>query len=212
MKNRRYLAILMACVLAFGMLALAGCGGGNSSSASGSSSASEATGPTDEELITADVENIFARIFTPDTIKTLIASSAGDALTQMEQAGITIDYDAMAEAFKNVITVKVDSVQVNGDTAVANVTISYPDYNDPSANQVMESVMTEKLADVDASMLQNDPDAVSKLLNEAIIAGLTSSDIPVSTQTDAIEYVKNGDTWAMKDADELEETLKSYGL
>jgi hypothetical protein len=206
MKNK-FLAIIMACVLACGVFAIAGCGGNSSSGSSAAPS-----GPTDEELITADVDGIFGKIFTPDVIKELVAEGAGDSLGQMESLGITIDYDALAEAFKNVIKIKVDSVEVNGDTAVANVTITYPNYNDPAANEVMEKVMTEKLSGIDATKLQNDPDSVSAALNEAIVAGLTSTDIPTASEASTIDYVKSGDTWTMKDADKIEDLLKSYGV
>ena len=206
MKNK-FLAIIMACVLACGVFAIAGCGGNSSSGSSAAPS-----GPTDEELITADVDGIFGKIFTPDVIKELVAEGAGDSLGQMESLGITIDYDALAEAFKNVIKIKVDSVEVNGDTAVANVTITYPNYNDPAASEVMEKVMTEKLSGIDATKLQNDPDSVSAALNEAIVAGLTSTDIPTASEASTIDYVKSGDTWTMKDADKIEDLLKSYGV
>ena len=207
MKNR-FLAILMACVLACSVFAIAGCGGGSSSS--GSSAAP--SGPTDEELITADVEGIFGKIFTPEVIEAIISEGAGDTLGQLESLGVTFDYNALAEAFKTVMKVEVTGVTVNGNEATADITITYPDYNDAKGKEAMEAAMTKMLEDVDPATVKDDPDALSKLLNEAIVVGLTSPDIPTTSATDSIEYVKNGDTWEMKDADALQDALKEFGV
>lgn len=206
MKNRKYLAILMACVLAFGMMALVGCGGQQQS---GSAPAAP-SGPTDEELIAEDFSHVFDDIFTADGIKAIVESTTGDALASLESLGVTVDYDAFANAFKQVFVIEVTSVQVNGDTAVADVSITYPDYGSDAGQAAMNDAMNKAIEGVDLQAIAGDPDELSKVLNDAMIAGLTSSDIPTTTQSDKIDYEKVDGTWQMKDKDELTDALSQF--
>ena len=201
MKNK-FLVSLMACVLAFGMFALAGCGGSSSSQ----------SGPTDEELITADAEGIIAKILTPDNIESMLSKTSGGTIEQMESMGLKLDYEALAASFKDVIKLKVDSVTVNGDTATAAITTTYPDYTNEEASKIMEAEMTKVFGEADLASLATDTDKLSDLMNDAITTCLTSPDLPTTSASGTIDYEKVNGTWQIKDDDALNKLLASSGL
>ena len=158
MRNRVLAAILVvACV--FCVTGLAACGGGSSSASSSAAdvgaSASSAADPsssaaadaqaTDEELIKADVENYVGTTMSEEALTATLR--ADESIAQYAESGF--DVDAYAKNMTKIIRLEVESVDVDGDKAVAHAAFTTPDFGDAANEMVMEA-LEAKVASVDA--------------------------------------------------------------
>lgn len=202
MKNKRYLALLIAMVCALCVAGLAGCGGNSSAPAASGGSAAPVV--SDEDLIKQDVENVIGTAISKEEL--LQGLREDQQIAEFEAAGF--DAEAYAENMANIFKFEVDSVEVDGDTAVAYCKLTVPNFGDEMEARVVAAVE-------EASTI-TDVAAMSEDEQMAFIMGILSDvmaapDFPTETTDFNIDYIKDGDTWVMKDKDSIEESLSEIG-
>ena len=196
MKYKRYLAFLMTIVLAFCVMGLAACGGGGSTS-----SGSAEPQVSDEELIKTNIEDTLGTYVTKEYLVQELR--ANEDIANLEKLGF--DVEGYAENMANIMKFEVAEVKVDGDTAVAKMDITVPNFGS-TTQELIEKKAQEMAQDVDvASMSQDEQIAFAMEVTSAVLA---DPDFPRATSTIDIDYVKSGDTWQMKDQKDVEKKFE----
>lgn len=208
MKSNKILALMLAAVLAAGSLGLAACGGGGSSSggddAKPTDSQQEKTpaGPTDEELIKEDLEKVVG--FSVSKEEMLEGFLEDEDMKHFQELGF--DLEAYAENMSNKIKFDVRSIDVSGDTAVAHVTLTFPEFNE-AAEALIEKRADEAFADIDLESITEE-EFLAKYMG-VVSDTLTDPAFPTVDNEFDIDYVKKGDAWEMADQSEVESQLEA---
>lgn len=189
--KKRFLLVVTTLVFALALGGLAACGGSAGSSSDGG-------GPSDEELITQDVESTLSSMLDQDTIATAFRSVEG--VSDLE--GLGFDVDAVSEAIASSLKFEVENVTVDGDAATATVKMSYPDFE----SDEMAAALQEKLESLDVADMTSTADIV-KAYQDAMVEVLTDSSLPQASDQTEVDYVRDGDGWKMKDEDAIAEEI-----
>ena len=196
MKYKRYLAFLATIVLAFCVMGLAACGGGGSTS-----SGSAEPQVSDEELIKTNIEDTLGTYVTKEYLVQELR--ANEEIAELEKLGF--DVEGYAENMANIMKFEVAEVKVDGDTAVAKMDITVPNFGS-TTQELIEKKAQEMAQDVDvASMSQDEQIAFAMEVTSAVLA---DPDFPRATSTIDIDYVKSGDSWQMKDQKDVEKKFE----
>lgn len=195
MKKSRILLLALTFVCAFGLFSLAACSGSGANSAE-----SQEPQQSDEELITADVEETLGTYITKEELAKSLHED--EDLAAYEEMGM--DLDSYAENMANLFKLEVVSVEVDGDTAVAKVALTSPNFGDEA-----EAMLDEAIEGVDVSGLSEDEamSAVMGALNDV----LSNPEFPTETDTFDIDYEKVNGTWTMSDQSDVESRLSDLG-
>ena len=196
MKYKRYLAFLATIVLAFCVMGLAACGGGGSTS-----SGSAEPQVSDEELIKTSIEDTLGTYVTKEYLVQELR--ANEEIAELEKLGFNVE--GYAENMANIMKFEVAEVKVDGDTAVAKMDITVPNFGS-TTQELIEKKAQEMAQDVDvASMSQDEQIAFAMEVTSAVLA---DPDFPRATSTIDIDYVKSGDSWQMKDQKDVEKKFE----
>ena len=196
MKYKRYLAFLATIVLAFCVMGLAACGGGGAAS-----SGSAEPQVSDEELIKTSIEDTLGAYVTKEYLVQELR--ANEEIAELEKLGFNVE--GYAENMANIMKFEVAEVKVDGDTAVAKMDITVPNFGS-TTQELIEKKAQEMAQDVDvASMSQDEQIAFAMEVTSAVLA---DPDFPRATSTIDIDYVKSGDAWQMKDQKDVEKKFE----
>lgn len=210
MKNR-FLVVLLALICALSMAGLVACSGGNaaqsssqaeSSATASDAAASSAAATEDEAAIKQDAEKVVSTMFGKDSIETMF--NANESLAQLKDLGF--DISKLADFISGLITSEVTNVKVDGETAVATIKISYPEWNDEVSAALQEKA-TAALEGIDFDGMSQE-DAMSAYM-DAYFSAIESTEFPQVSEELTIDYLKDGDTWKMKDGENFQEELVS---
>lgn len=113
-------------------------------------------------------------------------AGAGDTASELEQYGISLE--EFCRAWLDGFDYSVDSVTVDGESAVATVTISCR-----SLIGAMDAWLTDIMSD--ETLLSSDmtEEELNELIGSTLIEAIGSAEI--ETNTADLPYVLNGDTW-----------------
>ena len=171
MKLKKVLAAIAACaLLALSMCALTACADNS------------------KEVITQSLEQELEQLKNPDQA-TISSMSSGLPTSSLSQLGLSADQvvEALLEGFDGTV----DSVEVNGNTAEAVVTISCKDFSQIESS--MEEV-TDAITDDPSQFQGMSMSEISSWAGEQIMTKL--NELPViAHEPTTIEYVRNGNTW-----------------
>lgn len=196
---KKFLTILMALTL---MLTLfAGCGAKTTTS-DGNDKKVEASakGSKDQEAIIADLKKEL-------NIDGYEAQVAAELKADQEFIATTNQVNLDIDEYVNAIAKKykwdIGDVTVDGDKAVAKVTMTSPDFN------AMDTLLDEK---IEAFKASNDVSTMTeqdlmKALGEMMLEIVKADDLPLETQDFDIDYIKEGNTWKMADYDGVEQEM-----
>lgn len=192
MKNKRFLAILMALACALCVAGLSACGGSADPNVS------------DEDLIKADCEKVVGTYISPEEM--LDALRADDQIAEYEALGL--DVESYAQNMSNIFKFAVNSVEVDGDTAVAKCVLTVPNYGSEMQESIEAAIMEAAETTDVASMTEDEQMAlIMGIMNDVI----SDPNFPTEDTDIDIDYVKEGGSWKMKDAESIEENLTRLG-
>lgn len=165
---KKFVAILTAGLLVIGALCLAGCGQDNA------------------QLIR---EKLAEEL---DAFKNMDDSAMSQIATVAENAGLDeagIDSQEFAAAVLEGFDYSIDNVAVDGNNAVATVTIVSKSSSDfeKRINEAIQSITN------DADLQSMDQDAIMDKLSSSVMQAF--ADTEIITETADIEYALNGNTW-----------------
>ena len=204
---KKIIAILLTTVLI--LTVFAGCSSTTPSSAgkntdSGKSGTDIDNGPKlskDQKAILADLE----KEFSVDGYEKEIADEikTDEETTQIvDSLGITVD-DYVSGIVKHYGWTFGD-ITVDGDTAVAAVTMTYPDFD--KMGEILDAKADEWLeaqGGVEAVTEEQFYQAYGKIVMDI----LNSDEFPVLTADFNVDYIKDGKDWVIKDRDAVTDTM-----
>lgn len=175
----KFVAIAMSVALAlFSVAGLSGC-------------ATESA----EDMITAAISGEL------DAYKNMEDSVMTDIASKVEEQGLQtlgIEGQDFATAILDGFDYSIDNVEVNGDTAVATITIVSKSYSGFEAE--VQNIVQDMLSN-SADFAGKSTEEVQAALGERVMAAFES--IPVSTEQVQIEYKLEGNTWEPVNAQEV---------
>lgn len=174
------IAALIAALMCFFMLS--GCGGGGA-----------AQTESDEDLIRADIEKtIGGSEIDPASVLAGMKENP-EAMETLEKAGI--DPNEFATAIAKLTSVETKSVEVDGDTATAVITVKMPDFT------AMETMMNTEIQNLqtttDVSKLTEDE--AYKMIGEIIMKVVTDPTLPQAENDFDVTYAKQDGKWVLQD-------------
>ena len=193
---KKYLAIILALVL---MLTLfVGCGA--KSAPSGESEKTTAAPKTDEQAIKDDLK----KEFNMDNYEEFVAAGlkADEEFVQIAQeAGL--DIDEYVNAFATKYKWDIGDVSVDGDKAIAKITMTCPDFE--KMDVIFDEKLDEYMANNDTSKLTESE--AQKLVCDIMMDILKSEDLPLTSEDFDIDYIKEDGSWKMADTEEVEKAM-----
>ena len=186
---KKLLVASVACVMGFSMMfGLAACGGGND-------------GPSDEELITASIDELITAFKDPgsEASKAVLGDIEDADLSQFEEFGVA-PYDFLARCFSRA-EYTVDAINIEGDTATAELTITNVDLTAAMEAAAGEDLDAFLATDEGAAMIAaGDVTALYPKLMELFYARIDSSETMVSNPA-TLDFNKVDGQWVASDAD-----------
>ena len=193
---KKYLAIILALVL---MLTLfVGCGA--KSAPSGESEKTTAAPKTDEQAIKDDLK----KEFNMDNYEEFVAAGlkADEEFVQIAQeAGL--DIDEYVNAFAKKYKWDIGDVSVDGDKAIAKITMTCPDFE--KMDVIFDEKLDEYMANNDTSKLTESE--AQKLVCDIMMDILKSEDLPLTSEDFDIDYIKEDGAWKMAETEEVEKAM-----
>lgn len=193
---KKYLAIILALVL---MLTLfVGCGA--KSAPSGESEKTTAAPKTDEQAIKDDLK----KEFNMDNYEEFVAAGlkADEEFVQIAQeAGL--DIDEYVNAFATKYKWDIGDVSVDGDKAIAKITMTCPDFE--KMDVIFDEKLDEYMANNDTSKLTESE--AQKLVCDIMMDILKSEDLPLTSEDFDIDYIKEDGAWKMAETEEVEKAM-----
>ena len=193
---KKYLAIILALVL---MLTLfVGCG--TKSAPSGESEKTTAAPKTDEQAIKDDLK----KEFNMDNYEEFVAAGlkADEEFVQIAQeAGL--DIDEYVNAFATKYKWDIGDVSVDGDKAIAKITMTCPDFE--KMDVIFDEKLDEYMANNDTSKLTESE--AQKLVCDIMMDILKSEDLPLTSEDFDIDYIKEDGAWKMAETEEVEKAM-----
>lgn len=201
MAKHKLSIMLAAIVCALCLFGFAACSSTSSSGSAASASASSASQAEEEALIKADIEKNV--VTTVDGASLAAAIRAEGRFTALEEKGF--DIDAFAANMARFYSYKIKSIEVNGNTAVATITVTTPVYNDYAAD-LIDAALWEMFGEDDRSLLSADEMMAGAM--DSLNLALTSKSFPTTTTDVTIDYVKTDGTWQMVRENEQTASLR----
>ncbi len=193
---KKYLAIILALVL---MLTLfVGCGA--KSAPSGESEKTTTAPKTDEQAIKDDLK----KEFNMDNYEEFVAAGlkADEEFVQIAQeAGL--DIDEYVNAFATKYKWDIGDVSVDGDKAIAKITMTCPDFE--KMDVIFDEKLDEYMANNDTSKLTESE--AQKLVCDIMMDILKSEDLPLTSEDFDIDYIKEDGAWKMAETEEVEKAM-----
>lgn len=193
MKKSRIITAFIAVVCALSLGCLVACGGGGSNAPKADD---------DVALITADIEQV---IGTTVKAEDIVAGFKEDAEFMDLADLVGLDIDAYADALAQSMKCEVASVEVNGETAVATLEVSSPDYDAMYAN--LDVLLEDALANADTDNMTEDD--LYKLVGQILMETATGESMPIKTKTVAVDYTKVDGTWTIDDINAVTTALEN---
>lgn len=196
---KKLLVISIACVLGMGvMFGLTACGGGGDE------------GPSDEELITADIDEMMTALKDPtsEEAKELLGDLDDEDMAVFEEYGID-PYEFIGQCFSRV-EYSVDAVNVEGESATVDMTIKNVDLN---AAMEAAGADFETFTETDEAMTLYSSDGMQGLMGkfmEFFYAQIAASETVVETPT-TLNYTMVDGEWTISDEGAEEFASAMYG-
>ena len=194
------LAIAFSMCLA--LFALSGCGGGdNGGGDKGGSESSQPAAPSDEQVIAGLMADNVAEI---ESQLGSIADqlSADESMAELFNT-VGLDPKEYGNAIAAMISAKVGDIKVDGDTAVAELVLTVPDYEAISAK--MDASLEEILADPNTASMTEEQ--LYAEVGKAIMDAISSPDGVTKEATLDVEYAKTGDEWKVQNWDDIQKAM-----
>lgn len=158
---------------------------------------------SDEALIEEDVATAIGMNVTKEELADGMREDS--ELQQLEQLGL--DFDSYAENIAGKFEVGMESVRVDGGTAVAALDVLVPDLGE-KADALADQVIENAIAGLDTSSMSEEE--LMKVLSQALNDALSSPDFPTTSTTLNVDYVKKDGSWQLKDPNGVKQQL--FGL
>ena len=197
---KKILAILMTLIL---MLTLfAGCAKNAAPKADDSTTKAPVENKLskDEEAIIADLK----KEFNMDNYEEFVAAGlkADEEFVQIAQeAGL--DIDEYVNAFATKYKWDIGDVSVDGDKAIAKITMTCPDFE--KMDVIFDEKLDEYMANNDTSKLTESE--AQKLVCDIMMDILKSEDLPLTSEDFDIDYIKEDGAWKMAETEEVEKAM-----
>lgn len=197
---KKFLAILMALTLM--LTVFAGCAKQAAPKADGgdTTKAAETKLSKDQEKIIADLKKELNIEGYEDQVAAELKADP-EFTAVAEQAGLDVDeyVGTLAKMYKW----DIGDVNVDGDKAVAKVTMTYPDYS--VMDQLLDQKLDEYLATNDTSNLTEDE--ATKIVGQLLMEILKSGELTTTSEDFDIDYIKENGAWKIANYDEVEKAM-----
>ena len=162
---------------------------------------------SDEDLIIEDLQDDLDIINNcTDQMKAEFESDE-DLVSIFEMAGV--DPGEYAEAYASTIKGEVSSVTVDGDTAVAVLSLTMPDFEQMDAFQ--DQFLEEYTADMDLESMSEDD--LYKVIGEALMACIKDPNLPLKTDNFDVNYTKVDGVWTADNEEDVAGLIEqSFGV
>lgn len=197
---KKILAILMTLIL---MLTLfAGCGAKTAPAGESDKTtvAPESKLSKDEQAITDDLK----KEFNMDNYEEVVAAGLKadeEFVAIAEEAGL--DIDEYVNAFATKYKWDIGDVSVDGDKAIAKITMTCPDFE--KMDVIFDEKLDEYMANNDTSKLTESE--AQKLVCDIMMDILKSEDLPLTSEDFDIDYIKEDGAWKMAETEEVEKAM-----